>query len=146
MYQLDLADPRLALPVPIYASGGNGAGARLAPGAGILAEVRDREVAFFAPDRPGAGTVPVRQRIGGEGVQVLVAGPAGAGRDQAPVFHVLPAEVDKPPPGTVPLHEFRHETGPERYYSVVEQPRPGYRRAGKPLGLVWKNPSRLKLW
>ena len=85
MYQLDLADPRLALPVPIYARRGNAAGIRLAVGAGTPAEVRDREVAFFAPDRPGGGTVPVCQRIGGEESKILVAGDSNVtGRDEGP--------------------------------------------------------------
>jgi hypothetical protein len=140
MYQLDLADQRLALPVPVYLVEGS----RLAAGANNLADLRDRAVAFFAPDRPGPGTIPVHQRIDPDGTQVLVAG--AVSRDDQPLFHVLPADAGKPPPGTVLLHEFRLEAGPARYYSVVEEPRPGYRRAGKPLGRVWQNPSRLKVW
>jgi hypothetical protein len=142
MYQLDLADSRLVLPVPIYAVGED----RLAAGANVPTEAGPREVAFFAPDRPGPVTIPVRQRTGKDGSRILVAGPAGAGRDDEPLFHVLPADDKSPPPGTVLLREYVRQDGPGRYYSVVEQARPGYRRAAEPLGRVWKNPSRLKVW
>ncbi len=62
MYQLDLSDPRLALPVPIYQSPATaGAPARLEPKAAPNAPDRpaSRRVAFFAPDREGIATLPV---------------------------------------------------------------------------------------
>ncbi len=48
LYKLDLADPRLALPVPIYEVEG-----RMVP------RLPGRPVAFFALERPGPGTIPV---------------------------------------------------------------------------------------
>lgn len=148
MYQLDLADHRLVLPVPIYAVDENPAGTRLGAGAVVASEARRHHVAFFAPDRPGAGTVPVRQTVGKDGTQILVVGQADAAKDSAagkPLFYVVPADAQKPSPGTVPLHEFFHETGPGRYYSI-EAARPGDRKSEKPIGLVWRNPSRLEVW
>jgi hypothetical protein len=52
MYRLDLADPRLVLPVPIYATAD-----RFAARAG-------GRPAFFACDRPAPGLVPLRVREG----------------------------------------------------------------------------------
>ena len=147
MYQLDLADPRLALPVPIYASGGNGAGARLAPGAGILAEVRDREVAFFAPDRPGAGTVPVRQRIGGEGVQVLVAGSAGERTGRGPPVP-RPARGGRQTPardGPAPRVSPRDWTGTVLFRGRAASTGLSEGREAARAG-SGRIPSRLKLW
>lgn len=38
------------------------------------------------------------------------------------------------------------QAGPELYYSPVEDPRPGFQRTDRPVGLVWRNPSRLRIW
>jgi hypothetical protein len=142
MYQLDLADPRMILPVPVYSVGDD----RLAVGASVTAGAGPHEVAFFAPDRQGPGTIPVRPRTETDGSQSLVAGPAGAESGGDPLFYVLPAGDSNSPCGTVLLHEYVRESGPGPYYSVVQQARAGYRRGEKPLGRVWKKPSRLKLW
>ena len=48
LYKLDLADPRLHLPVPIYRVEG-----RLAP------KSPGHPIPFFALDRPGSGTIPI---------------------------------------------------------------------------------------
>src|SRR2546423_14968955 len=57
LYKLDLAEPRLALPVAVY---------DLSPGAvaesfSTTRPLKEKEprVAFFAPDRPIAGSVPI---------------------------------------------------------------------------------------
>jgi len=47
-YKLDLADPRLNLPVPMDETGGR-----------FLPKRPGERAAFYAPDRPGPGTVPV---------------------------------------------------------------------------------------
>jgi hypothetical protein len=59
-------------------------------------------VAFFAPDRPRAGSVPVRElRANGAASLRLVAGDVPA---EGPVrFYCAPG--GSPPPGTVPLYE-----------------------------------------
>jgi hypothetical protein len=151
MYQLDLADERLALPVAIYTFTTASSHTRLATATAMPESVGSREIAFFAPDRPGLASMAVRECRDGDGNQSLVVASDGAGTgsstgDTPPVFYALPAKGDKPPPGTVLLYEFRQQTGPSRYYSVVEDPRPGYRRTPEPIGRVWKDPSRLKIW
>jgi hypothetical protein len=154
MYQLDLADDRLALPAAIHAIGGTGAGGgsiRLAPRAGIQEDPARalREVAFFAPERPGIATVPVCEGKDERGEQTLAARPGaatvptdGVKEGSPPLFFVVPADTAKPPAGTRLLFEFREESGPARYYSIDEEPRPGYRREPRPLGRVWENPGR----
>jgi hypothetical protein len=112
------------------------------------------EIAFFAPDRPGIGTIPVRQQKSDGGRQVLViqlgnsatATLADGNREEPPLFHVLSASIERPPSGTVPIYEFRQASGPARYYSVTEAARPGYIRTTKPMGRVWMNPSHVKFW
>ncbi len=55
MYKLDLADPRLALPVPVYETNDGTLGTKEALKAGAT-----YKRAFWAFDRAAAGTVPVR--------------------------------------------------------------------------------------
>jgi hypothetical protein len=63
----------------------------------------------------------------------------------SPIFYVIPAKADKPPPGTALLYEFRQPSGASRYYSVADNPRTGYERAPEPIGRVWKNPGRVSI-
>ena len=99
MYKLHLDDARLFLPVPVYRAPGDPPSYRTRD---ALLEHGLGEVAFFAPDRPRAGTLPVRE------VQPDArAGPrlvAGAQEQEGPTrFHCAPS--GDAPPGTVPLYE-----------------------------------------
>ena len=77
MYQLDLADHRLALPVAIYAVMSASSRVRLDPATAMPEHGASREIAFFAPDRPGLASVPVRESRDGNGDQrLIVAGGA----------------------------------------------------------------------
>jgi hypothetical protein len=78
MYKLDLSDPRLNLPVPVYERVGGG----YAMGSSHAAS--GERVAFFALERPGVGTVPV-------------------GPKDEPVFHALPLDAKNPPKAAVAL-------------------------------------------
>ena len=132
MHRLDLADPRLALPVPVYRREG---GVGLVPGP----RPAGSRVAFFAPDRPAPGTVPVFEAEDGESPRLVLAAP-GAG---PPLFFALPADAPGPPPTAVPLHEFVGPAGTPRAYSTEPSwPAPGYRRADRPACLVWRAPAR----
>jgi len=152
MYQMDLADPGLALPVAVHTVRDSSSSFRLVLGPRMADHQPASKIAFFAPDRPGLATVPIVARRGEPGGQLLVAAAtdaralAGGKPEETPLFFVIPADIEKPPAGTAPLYEFRQEAGPGRYYSPVGEPRPGYRRSSKPLGRVWKNPSRLTIW
>jgi hypothetical protein len=142
LYKLDLADPRLTLPVPIYALaedvalGPFGTVATLKPGGA-------RRMAFLALDRAAKGTVPVfAQSAEGGGLQVGVE----PGSKLAPLFHALPADMKGPPATTLPLYEYVHADGKQRAYSVDPNwTRAGFTRAAQPLCLVWRNPLLLTL-
>ena len=137
MYRLDLADPRLVLPVPVYRVGGTAAASRLATLRDLPDGANRGEVAFYAPERAIAGAIPVFQaddgalRIGGEGGK--------------PAFFALPADAAKPPATTVPLWEFTGERGRKRYTTDKAWASPGYRLSPVPVCRVWQNPTRLVL-
>jgi hypothetical protein len=153
MYQLDLSDPRLALPVAIYEDpSGPGASTRLVPKTPPAgpATALPRRVAFFAPDRPGIASLPVYEQYDpahSQSLRVPAGGqepePAGA----RPLFFLLPADVKDYTAATVPFYEYREEGSGRRFYSV-DPPSPAARSRWTPtlLGRVWRNPARLHLW
>lgn len=153
MYQLDLTDKRLALPVPIYAVQENVSSIRLVAGPSLAEDARSREIAFFAPDRPGLAAVPIiEHRDENTGQWFLTSKSTGRGAGstvesgQPPFLYVIPADAGKPPAGTVPLFAFRQQAGPGLYYSSIEDPRAGFQRSDRPVGLVWRNPSHRRIW
>jgi hypothetical protein len=145
MYKLDLADERLALPVPVYSKSADGTG-------GVQAAFGRLEIGnsrywrsptagpilFFAPDRRAAGTVPVCQDKG-----VLTLGARDSLSGRWPIaFYALPADTPNPPPTTTPLYEYVRHSDQLRAYSIdPARRRAGFVRAEKPLCLVWKNPT-----
>jgi hypothetical protein len=137
MYRLDLADPRLALPVPVYRLGGMAAADRLATLHDLPAGAGRGEVAFFAPDRATLGAVPVFQsddgalRVGGEGLK--------------PAFFALPADAANWPAATAPLWEFVGVQGRRLYTADRTWTSPGYRLSPAPVCRVWRNPTRIAL-
>jgi hypothetical protein len=132
LYKLDLAEPRLALPVAVY---------DLSPGAipeafGTVSTLKGKEprIAFFAPDRPLRGSVPVLTEK--DGLRVGKPDEAGA------LFHALQADTKDPPPAATPLYEYRPREGGRRAYSVDPAlALPGYERGDRPLCLVWRRPG-----
>jgi hypothetical protein len=144
MYKLDLADSRLSLPVPIYSLSGDGAPDRFGPRTRRPANKAAGPIAFFAPDKPGPGTVPVYEepgKRGGRGLKVGAPPTASCGSKPEPIFHALPGDLKKPPATTAPLYEFVHKDGHKRAYSTNRSwSQPGYRRAQKPICRVWRNP------
>jgi hypothetical protein len=132
MYKLDLADPRLVLPVAVYQHEQPKRFAMNQPGASI---------AFFALDRPIPGAIPVYQ-VGDR----LYAGEPTEKGQMTPMFHAQPAGTEKPPPTVMPLYEFVHTNGKPRMYTTeANWSAPGYQRSVMPLCLVWRNPLRLPL-
>jgi hypothetical protein len=132
LYKLDLADPRLALPVPIYDLSAGAVPERL--GTTPDGQAGEPRVAFFAPDRPREGTVPVL--AGPEGLRLGRPGEAGA------LCYALPADAKAPPRTTAPLYEYRPRKGGRRAYSLNPSlSLPGYERAERPLCLVWRRPG-----
>ena len=129
LYQLDLADPRLAHPVAVY---------DLAPGAipelfGTARPSKEKapRVAFFALDRPVVGSLPIL--AGKDGLRV------GKPEEKGTLFHALPADLNVPSPTTTPLYEYRQREGTRRAYSVIpDLSIPGFERVAEPLCRVWR--------
>ena len=149
MYQLDLSDQRLALPVAIYEiPSGPGAPARLVPKTALADHeaTPPRSVAFFAPDRTGIAWLPLYEQYDhthGQSLRTLANGQAPDRTGAEPLFFILPADVKDYTAATVPFYEYREEGGGRRFYSV-EAPSPNARSRLTPrmLGRVWRNPAR----
>ena len=142
MYKLDLGRIEMSLPVPIYALTGAGEAGPVGPGGGAHPERHGKPIVFFAPDRPAPGTVPVYGVTNTRGGQDLVFG-KGEGD---PLFHALPPTSKNQTMSVEPLIEFVHDDGIRHAYSTdAEWTAAEYRRTGKVLGFVWRNPIRLIL-
>jgi len=128
MYSLDLDDPRLVLPLPVYAN--------YTQQHSLSMEQREGEIPFFAANRPREGLVAIGpSEKNGRELVVLASGSA-----IRPTFYALPADQDKPPSGTAPLMAWRNKSG-DSWYGVEGTTGPqGYQRTGAPLCRVWKNP------
>jgi hypothetical protein len=153
MYQLDLSDPRLALPVAIYQSTARAeAPARLAPktSPNERPSTVARRVAFFASDREGIATLPVYEEYHLQNGQSLRVGSSGQPSEPAgarPLFFILPADIKDYTSATTPLYELLAEGGGARVYSTDPRSPSGRTRwTSKVLGRVWKNPASLLLW
>ncbi len=156
MYKLDLADPRLVLPVPVYRLTEHDGPGRFAT-ADRLDRAGSRPVAFFAYDRRAEGTFPLYPVKMPTGATVLRASPeslgqkAGPAGDQQapspdvetePLFYALPVEMPSPPEATVPLYEHVSPDGVRVAYRPGDSPSmPGYRRVEPPVCRVWRDPT-----
>ncbi len=144
MYRLDLGDPRLILPVPVYQTRDGQNGYHYLLGNTIAETNRwdDVEsVAFYAvePGRRSAQMIGVYAHELSDGTtRLAVIPPGGSGE---PLFHVLPAGWGTPNESVVPLYEYRHADSGRRLYST--QPlsnQAGWSRAREPVCQVWKTP------
>jgi hypothetical protein len=143
LYKLDLADPRLLLPVAVYDLGETKSSPRLGTIHANKAKA-DRPLAFFALDRPRRGMVSVHAPTKGDRTGGLRIGKPLA-KDEPPeeeaLFYAAPAE-GKNLSETVPLYEWLPDRGGgARVYSTAEViERKGYRRSAQPLCRVWRSP------
>ena len=152
MYQLDLSDARLALPVAIYEDpSGPGGSTRLVPKTpAARGGAAPRSVAFFAPDRPGIASLPVYEQYDSTHGQTFHGPAQGRESEHAsarPLFYLLPADVKDYTAATVPFYEYRDEPSGRQFYSV-DPPNSNVhaRWTRRLLGRVWRNPARLRLW
>ena len=124
MYQLDLSDPRLALPVAIYAEpSGPGGSARLVTktqAAGRPPRRRGRSRSS-RPTSQGSRRCRSTNSMTPRTVKRCTClprasepGPAGV----RPLFFILPADVKDYTAATVPFYEYREEGSGRRFYSV----------------------------
>jgi len=148
MYRLDLADPRLALPVAVYEVDPSTAPGGLATGPSLSDAGKGKPIAFFALDRPEMASIPVVRVPDGEGGTALATAdpgtvPVEAGSNLA--FAILPPESELAE--TTPIYEYSREGSTERTLSIdPERAEAGWRRSPKPVGRVWKNPGSSQPW
>ena len=144
MYKLDLADPRLVLPVPVYRSERADGTAQFTTRRDRPGEATSGEIAFFACDRPAAGLVPIHEVPTPEGGIRLSAGdptsPEAAAKLR-PAFHALPVDHNPNLPQVAALYEFADKDGRRwRYSTDSSPPVPGFKCSAEPLCYVWNNP------
>jgi len=145
MFKLDLSDPRLCLPVPIYRVVGQDGVVKWGTARRFGSQHTKGTIVFFALDRPRKGAVPVYAKAtanGRESLTVVASAahlPGNGARE--PVFYVLPAETEPRHATTLPLFEYLSENNMNREYSTLERwSAPAFSRSERPLCLVWRNP------
>jgi hypothetical protein len=140
MYRLDMADPRLSLPAPVFRQTHDET-ERLATGP--KAAKSNQGVAFFAMTSGVDGAIPIFASYDEQGVTSLTLEmPAGAGQAR-PFFYALPADLESHPKHVEPLYEWSSADGKRRAYSTAKKlpdDKKEMQRADKPLCLVWRSP------
>src|ERR1035437_6396662 len=144
MYKLDLAHPRLFLPVPVYAMGDDASDLRTLRD--IKRKSRIGGIVCFAPDCPRAGTVPVFA-WGTDAGKTLLSRDKPARQAARVAFYALPVEdtaiSNAPPNMTVVLYQYRRiDSGQTLYSTDAALAKPGYVRQAKPVCRVWRMPPR----
>ena len=140
MYRLDLADPRVNLPVPIYrdADGTLGTKSQLPIG-----EIPP-EPAFLATDRPVAGGLEVIELTRADGLFILTTRSVAEQSDTRALFYALRADASEPPATTGLLYEFTSPDGLKRTHAIDSNGPEGWKRAETPLCRVWRNPRTMQ--
>ena len=145
MCKLDLADPRLNLPVPLYRWETAGGDVRYATRGTSDLRGSKGTIAFYAVARPAAQAIPiVATETPNAGLQLTSGEPAGSddGQSSQPVFYALEADIEEPPATSVPLYECTRQSDGRRAYLLETEPvPPGFKQSDKPLCRVWKNPA-----
>ncbi|MEN6337947.1 MAG: hypothetical protein ABFE01_27145 [Phycisphaerales bacterium] len=143
MYRLDLGDPRLTLPAPVYQMRGE-RGYRL--GSDVAEDNswdRIESAAFYAvePGRDGKDLIAVYAEKLANGSMRLTTESRDA--SAKPLFLALPpAEPQVANAGVVPLYEYRRDDSGRLLYSTQGQlDQVGWTRGEKPLCRVWKTPA-----
>ena len=141
MYRLDLADPRLALPAPVFRQIVDGA-ERLATGA-EAARQNDGIPFFTMTDGRRWQTIPVYRRPDEQGNTVLSLTAAGGRRRlwRSPSSTRCRPSIENPPSGAVPLYAWTQRG--QQTAGLFDATRccvGDMTRAEKPLCLVWRSP------
>jgi hypothetical protein len=141
LYRLDLDDPRLPLPVPVYAQGDTTPG-QLVTKHDIAPHAKPLAPSFLAPDRQASGTLAVGWNGAAcDSKRRLVTGAAAVDV----LFYALPADANAHSSSTVALYEYTQADG-RHIYAVDPAVVPtDYVRASQPLAYVWSNPIKVQL-
>lgn len=150
MYRLDLADPRLNLPVPVYRQATADGTTRYLTRDDVAKEDawdQIHELVFFAfpPDRGRGGVVPIFRHVE-NGQTVLRDAPPSDGN--RPAFFALPLKLgdasdEKELPSLAPLFEYRNAGGTRLYSVEAELADSTWQRSIEPICRVWKNPGKV---
>jgi len=141
MYRLDLDDPRLNLPRPVFRQNDGFTLEDPRVGSG-LPKGENVVTPFYALPRAGEGTSPVYEvKAAGQERHLTLTKPEGGG-SATPLFHLLPADAPTAPAASVPLYEFVNaKTKTRRYSTETSLDEPDFTRSETPLGQVWNNPT-----
>ena len=145
MYRLNLDDPRLDLPAPVYAVREPDGTQRLMMRPDLDAAqawTRIDSIPFFAlpgTSRRAGQTVIYSAEKDGTTVLHRERPP---NTSAPPLFQVLSAAGDGPtPPGTALLYEYRRVSDRRRFYAArADLGNPEQEHSPEPLGRVWRNP------
>jgi len=141
MYRLDLSDPRLALPAPVYAieaADGNMTYAMREPVADADIWAKIRSIPFYAV--PAEGKHDNLIAIYNNATHLQTERPSP---QSEPLFYAMPAMAsasEKPAPAAVPLYEYK-DTNTGRHWYATDDSVPNAQRSQQPVCRVWKNPS-----
>ncbi|MEX0939517.1 MAG: hypothetical protein WDZ59_16760 [Pirellulales bacterium] len=148
MYRLDLTDPRMVLPVPVYRYTREQSPGHYATRAMLPGDAAEREIDFFALDQPGQGAQPVVMTADGPEagrLRCVDAAQVEASSDDV-AFYAMPPGAEAISPALVPLFEYLASDGqPPRYTTDDAWSQPGYERSPKPVCLVWRTGMRPSL-
>ncbi|HIQ23133.1 MAG TPA: hypothetical protein EYH34_18065 [Planctomycetes bacterium] len=144
MYKLDLADPRLVLPVPVYRWHDPSGAVRLATRSDLPQDQPADDIPFFALDRPSPGAVALVWETTGQGVRLRATG-AQEKPNARPLFYALPADVEDPPATTVLLFQRTGPEGQTRYATGEKGPPDGFPPTARAVCRVWRNPIAAKV-
>ena len=146
MYRLDLDDPRLVLPVAVYARPASGAAAaELVTKSGVRAGDPALSASFFAPDRPAPGLVALSWSGAACAPRTLQVTAADAA-PTPPSFYALPpdAPASDRPSDAQRLFAFTDAAGATSYAPEDAGPATA-ERGQEPLAYVWPSPLRVRL-
>lgn len=147
MYRLDLDDPRLALPAPVYGTAGTDGNGRFLMREGVESQRAWEAIEglpFYAmpPARPRTGLIRIVAQVQ-NGIAILKAeNPAQKSISEPDtLFFALPAVSEVQSPASVALYEYQRANGQRIYSTNKELSDPDLKRETEPLCRVWKNPS-----
>ena len=149
MYRLDLADPRLSLPEPVYRIRTGRDQISYGPACAIDHEKNVsaiEAIAFYAmaPDRAAGGLVAVYENTDDKGRSMLTAiRPAPTAK---PLFFGLKVDSDADTQkAAIELFEYRHRTTDQKCYSTEILDPAVWDKNQKALCRVWQGPSEVVL-
>jgi len=143
LYRLNLTDPRLNLPVPIYrqAERQRPFGPRKVDGPALPNDVYPQRPLFFAPEQAGQDLVTIHKVLEDPRTYLVAQSTPEVREGRGPaLFAGLRITFNPPPPDTTLLYVMEH---PQRGFDLILEDEPvpaGWRRNRIALCRVWKNP------